>query len=206
MNEHEATGRSVEEAVDKGLAELGIKKENAIIDIKAEPSPGILGLLGSKEAKVSVSAAKTPLQYMENYLKGIMASMKVEGKIETKEDEEKIEINISGQDVGILIGRRGKTLSDLQYLLNVALRRQYANLQKIIVLDIENYRVRREKTLTQLAKSVARKASQEGYKQALEPMSPQERRVIHIALQDYPGVTTYSDGEEPYRKVVIEPL
>ncbi len=206
MNEHEVTGRSVEEAVEKGLAELGIKKENALIDIKAEPSAGILGLLGSKEAKVSVSAAKEPLQYMENYLKGIMASMKVEGKIEAKEDEEKIEVNISGQDVGILIGRRGKTLSDLQYLLNVALRRQYAYLQKIIVLDIENYRARREKTLTQLAKSVARKVSQEGYKQTLEPMSPQERRVIHIALQDYPGITTYSDGEEPYRKVVIEPL
>jgi len=131
--------------------------------------------------------------------------MNIDGRVSVKEDEEKLEASIFGQDVGALIGRRGKTLSDFQYLLNVIIRRQYTLLNKMVVLDVENYRSRREKTLTQLAVNVARKVSREGYEQALEPMTPQERRIVHLALQDYPGVTTYSSGEEPYRKVVIAP-
>jgi spoIIIJ-associated protein len=112
---------------------------------------------------------------------------------------------ILGEDVGILIGRRGRTLSDLQYLMNVIMRRQFTGLNKMTVIDIEHYREKREKTLTQLAKNVARKVSEDGYEQSLEPMTPQERRIIHIALQEYPGVTTYSAGQEPYRKVIIAP-
>lgn len=206
MNEYEVTGRSIEEAVSKALTELGIKKENAIIDIKDEPSQGILGILGGKEARVAVKAAKTPEEYLVLFMQEVMRFMDVDGSVAVEEDHEKLAINISGQDVGVLIGRRGKTLSDLQYILNVVIRRQFSCLNKMVVLDIENYKFRREKTLTQLAKSIARKVSEEGYEQALEPMSPQERRIIHIALQDYPGVRTYSDGEEPYRKVVVTPM
>lgn len=205
MIEHEATGRTLDEAVEKALAVLGIKKENAIIDIMDEPAVGILGLIGNKSARVSVKAALTPCEYLEAYIHEMLQFMDINGKVSVKEDEEKIEAEIFGQDVGTLIGRRGRTLSDLQYLLNIIVRRQYALLNKMVVVDVENYRSRREKTLTLLAKNVARKVCQEGYEQALEPMTPQERRIVHIALQDYPGVTTYSSGEEPYRKVVIAP-
>ena len=205
MSEHEAIGRTLDEAVEKALTSLGIKKDNAIIEIKHEPAMGILGLIGNKTARVSVRAALTPCEYLEAYIKEMLKFMNIDGRVSVKEDEEKIEVAIFGQEVGALIGRRGRTLSDLQYLLNVILRRQYALLNKMVVADVENYRSRRETTLTLLAKNVARKVCQEGYEQVLEPMTPQERRIIHLALQDCSGVTTYSSGEEPYRKVVIAP-
>lgn len=205
MSEYEASGRNLNEAVEKALATLGIKKSNAEIEVVDEPTQGILGIIGNKDARVNVRAILGPVEYLKSYLEKLLNYMQIEGRVTVNEDEEKVEAQVFGPDVGALIGRRGKTLSDLQYLLNVVMRRQFATLNKMIVMDVENYRVRREKTLTQLAKNVARKVSQEGYEQAMEPMNPQERRIIHLALQDYPGVTTYSEGEEPYRKVVIAP-
>lgn len=205
MSGYEATGRTYEEAVEKALTSLGIKKNNAMIEVLDEPSQGILGLIGNKNARVSVALKYEPVEYLENYLQDLINHMKVDGRVTVKADEEKIEAAVFGDDVGVLIGRRGKTLNDMQYLLNVVMRRQFATLNKMVVLDIENYRARREKTLSQLAQSVARKVSRDGYEQALEPMNPQERRIIHLALQEFPDVTTYSSGEEPYRKVIVAP-
>ncbi len=205
MSGCEATGRTYEEAVEKALTSLGIKKNNATIEVIDEPSQGILGLIGNKNARVSVALKYEPDEYLENYLQDLIILMKIDGRVTIKSDDEKIEAAVFGDDVGVLIGRRGKTLSDMQYLLNVVMRRQFATLNKMVVLDVENYRARREKTLTQLAQSVGRKVSRDGYEQALEPMNPQERRIIHLALQEFPDVTTYSSGEEPYRKVIVAP-
>lgn len=205
MNEHESVGRTVEEAIDKALSSLGIRKDNAEITVIEEPSQGLLGLIGSKNAKVVVRKKYEPYRYLENYIIKLLELMEVPGKVEVSEDDSMLQAMITGDDVGILIGRRGKTLSELQYLVNIVVRRQFPGLNKMVVLDVEYYRAKREKTLAQLAVSVARKVSRDGYEQALEPMSPQERRVIHLALQDYPGVTTYSEGQDPYRKVVVAP-
>lgn len=205
MNECEATGKTVDEAVEKALTALGIKRNNAVVDVKEEPNQGLLGILGGKDARVVVKLQKTPGDYVKDYLEDLLRFMNIEGRVMVSEDEEKLKAEIFGQDVGSLIGRRGKTLSDLQYLVSIIVRRQFRELKKMIVLDVENYRERREKTLIQLAKSVARRVSEEGLEKALEPMNPQERRVIHLALQDYPGVVTMSSGEEPNRKVVIVP-
>lgn len=205
MSEYEATGRTVDEAVESALSSLGIRRENAIINVLEEPSTGLLGLLGNKLAKVVVKAAISPEEYLEQYLYELLEKMEVKSSVEIVSDDEKIEAMILGNDVGILIGRRGRTLSDLQYLINVIMRRQFPGLNKMTIIDIEHYRKKREKTLTQLAKNVARKVSEDGYEQSLEPMTPQERRIIHIALQDHPGVTTQSAGQEPYRKVIIMP-
>ena len=205
MNEHESVGRTVEEAIDKALSSLGIRKDNAEITVIEEPSQGLLGLIGSKNAKVVVRKKYEPCRYLENYIIKLLELMEVPGKVEVSEDDSMLQAMITGDDVGILIGRRGKTLSELQYLVNIVVRRQFPGLNKMVVLDVEYYRAKREKTLAQLAVSVARKVSRDGYEQALEPMSPQERRVIHLALQDYPGVTTYSEGQDPYRKVVVAP-
>jgi spoIIIJ-associated protein len=205
MSEYEATGRTVDEAVESALSSLGIRRENAIIEIVEEPSQGLLGILGTKQAKVIVRTAISPEIFLEKYLIDLLDKMDIKGTVEVGSDEEKVEAMILGEDVGILIGRRGRTLSDLQYLMNVIMRRQFTGLNKMTVIDIEHYREKREKTLTQLAKNVARKVSEDGYEQSLEPMTPQERRIIHIALQEYPGVTTYSAGQEPYRKVIIAP-
>ncbi len=205
MNEYEASGKTVEEAIDSAIEELGIKYENASVEILETPNQGILGILGNKSAKVKVKMKNGPGEYLGDYLEKLVEKMNIEAKIEIYEDNDKLEVEIFGDDVGTLIGRRGKSLSDLQYLINVIMRRQFAKLNKMVVLDIENYRSRREKTLTQLAKSVAKKVAMKGEEQRLEPMTPQERRIIHLALHDYPGIKTYSDGEEPYRKVVIAP-
>lgn len=205
MIEYEASARTVEEAKGLALEELGIQNENASIEVLEKPSQGILGIIGNKCARVKVKMKYEPDQFLENYLEDLLVKMNIEGKVEIKEDREKLEAEIFGGDVGALIGRRGKSLSDLQYLINVIMRRQYSKLNKIIVIDVENYRARRENTLKQLAKSVAKKVDQENVEQKLEPMTPQERRIIHLALHDYSGIITYSDGEEPYRKVVVAP-
>lgn len=205
MIEREATGRTVEEAVENALEELGIKISNAEINVLAEPSQGLLGLIGSKEARVLVRVKDDPETFLKNYLEEMIENIGVEGQISVESDEEKVSAMINGDDVGVLIGRRGKTLNDMQYLVNIVVRRQFAHLNKMIVVDVENYRVKRERTLTLLAKNVARKVSQEGYEKTLEPMNPSERRIIHLALQDYPGIVTYSSGQEPYRKVIVAP-
>ncbi len=205
MIEYEASGKTVEEATALALEELGIRSDNASVEVVQTPNQGILGMIGNKSAQVKVKIKYGPVEYLENYLEELMEKMNFKASVAVKEDNDKIEAEIFGDDVGALIGRRGKSLSDLQYLINVIMRRQFAKLNKMVVIDIENYRSRREKTLTHLARSVAKKVVQEGNEQKLEPMTPQERRIIHLALHDYPGIKTYSDGEEPYRKVVVAP-
>ncbi len=205
MSGYEETGKTVDEAVEKALIKLGIKKDNVRIEILDEPSSGILGLIGNKEARVKVIPLQTADQYLKEYLSTLLDLMAISGTVWVNEDEEKLEAEIEGTDVGALIGRRGRTLGDLQYLLNIIVRRQFPGLNKMVVVDVEKYRLRRDKTLTQLARSVAKKVSSGGYEQALEPMTPQERRIIHLALQDDPDVTTYSSGQEPFRKVIVAP-
>jgi spoIIIJ-associated protein len=205
MKELEVTGRSVEEAVQKALSSLGIKEGNAVIEVLSEPTQGIFSFLGNKIARVSVRARYEPAQYLQYFLQGLLDKMKIEGKVSVQEDEEKINALINGRRAGILIGRRGKTLNELQCLANTVLRRQFEGMKRMVIVDVENYRVRRERTLTQLAKSIARNVCLERHEQALEPMTPQERRIIHLALQGHEDVVTYSKGEEPYRKVVIAP-
>jgi len=205
MSGYEETGKTVDEAVEKALLKLGIKKDNARIEILDEPSSGILGLIGNKEARVKVSPLQTADQFLKEYLSTLLDLMDISGTVWVDEDEEKLEAEIEGTEVGALIGRRGRTLGDLQYLINIIVRRQFPGLNKMVVIDVEKYRQRREKTLTQLARSVAKKVSSGGYEQALEPMTPQERRIIHLALQDDLDVTTYSSGQEPFRKVIVAP-
>ncbi len=205
MSDLEATGKTLDEAVESALASLGIRRENAVVDILEEPSQGLLGFIGNREARVSVRPMYEPLDYLEQYIRQLLDLMDIEGSISVSEDEEKLSAMIHGKGVGLLIGRRGKTLSDLQYLLNIIVRRQFADLNKMVVLDVENYRERRERTLIQLARNIARKVSEEGLEQTLEPMNPAERRIIHLALQDHEGVVTSSTGDEPYRRVVVAP-
>lgn len=205
MKESEATGKTLDEAINTAIKNLGIKRDNAEIEVKESPSQGILGLLGTKDARVLVRPKKSPEKFIKEYVEELLRHMGIHGNVQTDEDDEKLNIEIYGKDVGSLIGKRGKTLGDLQYLISVIVRRQFAELNKMVVLDVENYRERREKTLIQLAKSIARKVKDENIEKSLEPMTPQERRIIHIALQDYPGITTLSSGEEPNRKVVIVP-
>lgn len=205
MNPVITTGRTVEEAVEKALSDLGIKRDNAAIEVVNEPSQGLFGFINPREARVKVKPLLGPAEYFKNLLDSIIDCTGLKTKISIEEDEEKIKASISGKKVGVLIGRRGKTLNDLQYLANTIMRRQFNQMGKMIIVDVENYRLRRENTLTRLAVNIARRVDLEGQEQVLEPMTPQERRVIHLALKGYAGVVTYSKGEEPYRKVIIAP-
>ncbi|MEW5783618.1 MAG: RNA-binding cell elongation regulator Jag/EloR [Bacillota bacterium] len=205
MKEIEATGRTVDEAILKALASLGIKSDNAEVDVLNEPAQGIFSFIGNKGARVSVKVRYEPAEYLERYLNKMLHLMNLEGKVEITEDNEKVYGTINGNKVGVLIGRRGRTLNELQYLLNSVIRRQFEGFKKMVIIDVESYRVRRERTLTQLAKSIARKVIQSGHEQVLEPMTPQERRIIHMALQECEDIVTYSKGEEPYRKVIVAP-
>ena len=197
-------GKNVEEAVDKGLEDLGIKKGNAVIEVLTEPSQGFLGLLGSKQAEVKVSVKKQPLDYMQDFLLDMLKIMGLKGEVDAYvREDELLCLDIMGPDMAILIGKRGQTLSSLQYLLNIVLHREFKKFEGRLLVDVEGYRSRRESTLQRLAANLAEKVIATRQDVVLEPMSPQDRRIIHTTLQDNPSVTTYSQGEESNRKVVI---
>ena len=145
-----------------------------------------------------------PEQKGREFLQKVFEEMKLNVKIDVVKKDNYLTFNLTGENLGILIGRRGDTLDALQFLLNLVINEKNSNRVKGII-DVENYRQKREETLIGLSHKLAAKARKTGQKVVLEPMNPQERRIIHIALQDDKRVTTYSEGEEPYRKVVIVP-
>ena len=200
----EMKAKTVDEAVLKALAELNTTKENVEIEI-LEESKGLFGLLGSKEVKVRVTLLKeNESEKAEEFLSNItkMMGMDITFETEYKEEDKKMEIELKGEGLGLLIGRRGETLDAIQYLTNIFLNKETDDYIKV-TLDAENYRERRESALVTLAKRTAQKATKYKKNMIIEPKNPYERRIIHEALQDYPEVTTYSIGEEPNRKVVV---
>lgn len=204
MEAVEKLGRTVEEAVASALADLGVTKESAVIEVLEEPSRGLFGILGSRPARVRVSVRETPSYRARQLLEKIFEAMNLAVNLEIKEKDNDLLINLSGSGLGILIGRRGETLNALQYLVNLCVNKNQLQKTKVI-LDVEGYRQRREQTLERLALRLAEKAKQRGRNIVLEPMNPQERRIIHTALQGRDDIYTYSEGEEPFRKIVISP-
>lgn len=227
MTSLEKTGKTIEDATQAALQELGISLDRAQIEVLEEPSKGFLGLIGGKPAKVRVTvkpevpapvAAPTPVKpaapkaeavsedqpvtVAKEFLNNIFANMKLKVMIEKMKQEDGILLNLRGDDLGILIGKHGQTLDALQYLVNLAANKD-AETRIRIVLDVEDYRKRRAETLTQLALRLADKVKRRGERVVLEPMSPHERKIIHMALQDDARINTYSEGDEPFRKVVI---
>ncbi|QGG46991.1 RNA-binding cell elongation regulator Jag/EloR [Heliorestis convoluta] len=200
----EKTAKTVKEAVNAALAELQLEEKDVEVHVIEEPSKGFLGLIGVKPARVKVTVKPDPLRDTLRFLNDIFQTMEVQAEIIPQWKDEILHITFKGDDLGILIGRRGDTLDSLQYLTNLAINRQ--SLSRIrIILDVENYRQRREETLVRLAKRLGDKVKRSGTRVALEPMSPQERRIIHTALQGDPKLSTFSEGEDPFRKVVIVP-
>ncbi len=201
----EITEKTIEGAVEKGICELGIKRDNARIDVITEPGAGFFGILGARQAKVKVSVKREPAEYLRVFLKEIMDMIEIKGEIILNQEEDNINIDIKGNDMGILIGRRGQNLNALQYLLNTVLFRQFAGYPGRVLLDIENYRQEREVILKELALKMAGKAIKLNKEVVLEPMSSQERRIIHMTLREKRNIRTYSSGDDPYRRIVIGP-
>ncbi|NHM26725.1 protein jag [Desulfofundulus sp. TPOSR] len=200
----EKTAKTVDEAVSLALAQLGISREEAEIEVLEEPSRGFLGLLGSRPARVRVRVKDTPSRRAKELLDQLLEAMNLPVDMAIEEKENNVFIDIEGKDVGILIGRRGETLDALQYLLTLYVNKNQNQRCKVF-LDVEGYRRRREETLQRLAVKLAEKAKQRGRNVVLEPMTSHERRIIHTALQGRDDIYTYSEGEEPYRKIIISP-
>ncbi len=200
----EKIGKTVEEAVEMALKELDATRDEVDVEVLEEPSKGILGLIKVKPARVKIILKENPLNRASGLLKDIFQNMDLDVKINISEKEKTMFINLEGPELGILIGRRGETLDALQYLVNLSANKNQETRKKIII-DIEGYRNRREKTLQRLALKLADKAKQRGRNVVLEPMSSQERRIIHTALQGRDDIYTFSEGEEPYRKIIISP-
>jgi spoIIIJ-associated protein len=205
MTSLEKTGKSVEEALAAALQELGVGPELVEYQVLEAPSKGLFGLIGGKPAKILVNVKPIDrIAMAKEFLQLIFAKMKVTVNIEMMtQADESIVLNMRGDDLGILIGKHGQTLDALQYLTNLAANKDAGEDRIRLVLDVEDYRKRRAETLTNLALRLADKVKRRGEKVVLEPMSPHERKIIHMALQGDHRIHTYSEGEDPFRKVVI---
>lgn len=200
----EFTAKTKEEAIAKGLSELGITLEEAEVTVIEEPTKGIFGI-GAKPAKVAIEKKKTDATKTLDFLNGLLKIMSVTADSEiVEENEERVVVNLTTEDSHSLIGYRGEILDSLQCLAGAVYNTDKEKYIRVVV-DCENYRNKREKTLDSLAKKLAEKAKKTGRKICLEPMTPYERRIIHSALMDVEGVKTMSEGKEPSRYVAIIP-
>jgi spoIIIJ-associated protein len=203
LNTVETTGKTIDEAIELALAELNVTRDRIDYEVVEVPSKGLFGFIGSKLARVKVTVhAIDPVEEARGFLAKVFEAMNITVLMEKMTHDDHVVINLRGDDLGVLIGKHGQTLDALQYLTNLAANRD-ADERSRIVLDVEDYRKRRAETLSRLAMRLADKVKRRGEKVVLEPMSPQERKIIHMALQNDYRVVTYSEGDEPYRKVVI---
>lgn len=205
MEFKEFTGKTVADALTNATVSLGVTSDQIKYEVVEEGSSGFLGI-GSKDAiiKVVISTEEDPKQVAEAFLKDVFEAMQLEVNISMnyQEEDKTLSIDLAGPEMGVLIGKRGQTLDSLQYLTNLAVNRSSENYTRVKI-DTEDYRRRRKETLENLAKNMASKVKRTKKAVTLEAMNPYERRIIHSALQNDNNVTTHSEGEEPYRYVVI---
>ena len=205
MEYKEFTGKTVDDALTNATVSLGVTSSEIKYEVVEEGSSGFLGI-GSKDAviKVVISTSEDPKQVAKEFLDGVFEAMQLEVNISMSlnEEDNTLLIDLAGPEMGVLIGKRGQTLDSLQYLTNLAVNRSSENYTRVKI-DTEDYRRRRKETLENLAKNMASKVKRTKKSVTLEAMNPYERRIIHSALQNDNNVTTHSEGEEPYRYVVI---
>lgn len=228
----EKRAKSIEEAVELALIELNVTREEVQVTVIQEPAKGFLGI-GGKDAIVRVSAevedkteapAKAEVQHKakrekvsggvynselpeenaKKFISDVLTAMGVEVTVSATRNDDMVNVEIEGENMGVVIGKRGDTLDSLQYLASLVVNQKSDEYIKVSI-DTENYRQKREEALHSLANRLAAKVVRTGKKFALEPMNPYERRIIHSSLQGNEDVTTFSIGQEPYRKVVIAP-
>ncbi len=201
MKKIEKTGKTLEEATRAALEELNVTQDQVEIVVLEHGAKGFLGL-GSKPVKISVTVKFDPVMIAKAFLEEIAATLNVEILIQPELKDKQLNINLTGEQVGILIGKHGQTLDALQYLIGLVVNKGDAPYVSIN-LDAENYRKKRKETLETLALNLAKKVKMTKKSVYLEPMSSYERRIIHAALQGDRSICTYSEGDEPNRYIVI---
>lgn len=205
MKKVQVTGKTVEEAVEAALEQLQTSKVNVEVKILEDSKKGFFGL-GSKPAVVEVAVKADPVKTAIEYLQDVTSKMGVPVTISQRQENEHLVLDLSGDKIAILIGKRGQTLNALQLLTNMVANSDPSAKHVKIVLDAEHYRTRRQESLERLAEHSAQKVFITKKSFALEPMPANERKVIHLALKENRDVETTSEGVEPFRKVVIRPV
>ena len=200
----EVSAKTVEDAVTKALIQLETTSDKMEYVVVEKGSTGILGIFNSKPAIIKARKVLTVTDMAEEFLKDVFAAMNMEVTMTSSMDEEEkcLNIDLAGADMGVLIGKRGQTLDSLQYLVSLIINKESEEYLRV-KLDTENYRERRKATLESLARNIASKVKRTKRPVSLEPMNPYERRIIHSALQNDKYVVTRSEGDEPYRHVII---
>lgn len=202
MEFKEFTAKTVDDAITEALISFGTTSDQLEYEIIEKGSTGFLGF-GNKNAVIKARKKFTPEDTIKNFITEVTSAMGLTVRVEIKKEEDNtFDVELFGDDMGILIGKRGQTLDSLQYLTNLAVNKNTEEYLKVKI-DTEDYRKRRKDTLENLAKNIAFKVKRTKKSVALEPMNPFERRVIHSALQQDRYVTTHSEGEEPFRYVVV---
>ena len=204
MKSIEVEGKTVEEALNKALIELGKDKSMVDVEILDQGSKGLFNVIGVKPARIRVSSTYDYIEEAQVFTRNILNCMEIDANIETTEENDIIRINLSGDKMGVIIGYRGETLDSIQYLVSLVVNKVHELPHKKVILDTENYRNKREETLKGVAIKTANKVKKTSKVFKLEPMNPYERRIIHSTLQENAFVDTYSEGDEPFRRVVVE--
>ncbi|WP_342707325.1 RNA-binding cell elongation regulator Jag/EloR [Marininema mesophilum] len=197
------TGKTVELAVEEALGRLSVSRDQVTITVLEEPKKGFLGWIGGRDAKVEVRILPSPVEKVESFLREVLDGMGLRSvRLEIEQQSDHVLVNFVGDELGILIGRRGQTLDALQYLTSIVANKAPGGYIRF-VLDAEGYRKRREESLLRLADQIARQVMRNKKTITLEPMNPMERKVIHTQIQKQKELTTASEGKEPHRRVVV---
>lgn len=208
MKSLEIRSKSKEEAINKALVELNSKLEDLEIEVLESPIKGFLGFLGAKDGlyKFTVIEKETEIEIdiAKAFVENILKNSNIDADLSVTQEGNLIKVDIRGQEAAALIGRRGETLDSIQLLTGLALNKINKNSNMRVLVDIEDYRSKREESLIRYAHKVAREVAKTKRTKKLDYMNPYERRIIHSALQNDKYVSTYSEGTDPYRRLVIE--
>lgn len=202
--------KTKEEAIISALEAFNKENLNVVesdleVEILESPSKGFLGFIGSKDGSYKITVAKEEeIDIAKNFVENILNNAKVNANVNALQEENLIKISIEGKDASCLIGRRGETLDSIQFLTGLALNKINKDSSMRVLVDIENYRSKREESLIRYANKVAREVKKTKKTRKLDYMNPYERRIVHSALQNDKYVITYSEGTDPYRRLVIE--
>ena len=200
----EIRSKNREEALKKALSELNVKQEDLEIEEIEQPIKGFLGFLGSKEGLYKFTVIEKESDIAKQFVENMLKNANVDAKVNITQEDNLIKVDIEGKDAACLIGRRGETLDSIQFLTGLALNKINKESHMRVLVDIENYRSKREESLIRYANKMAREVAKTKKTKKLDYMNPYERRIIHSALQEDKYVTTYSEGTDPYRRLVIE--
>lgn len=204
----EIRSKSKEDAINQALDKLNVKLEDLKIEVLENPTKGFLGFLGAKDGLYKFTVIEKEIEkevdIAKSFIENILKNSNIDANLSVTQEGNVIKVDIKGQDASALIGRRGETLDSIQLLTGLALNKINKNSSMRVLVDIEDYRSKREESLIRYAHKIAREVSTTRKTKKLDYMNPYERRIIHSALQNNKYVSTYSEGTDPYRRLVIE--